>query len=208
MRRFFFFCGELVSFVLSLRIRGIFESIHLNYYTGLYKRFFKGFGDGSFIVPKLRMLVGAGCITVGKNCIIGKNAKLCAYKRYGNQVFKPSVTIGDGVQIGDNVHITCIQKIVIGNGVLMGSGILISDNAHGSTDMKDLQMCPTARQLSTRCGGVIIEDDVWICEKATILPGVRIGKGAIIGSNAVVTKDVPPYTVVVGQPSRYINHGG
>ena len=52
---------------------------------------------------------------------------------------------------------------------------------------------------------VVIGENVWIGDKATILPGVSIGDGAVIGANAVVTKDVPPYSVVVGNPAKIIN---
>jgi len=51
---------------------------------------------------------------------------------------------------------------------------------------------------------IIIEDDVWIGFNATILKGVKIGKGAIVSACSVVTKDVPPYTIVVGNPARVI----
>ena len=53
-------------------------------------------------------------------------------------------------------------------------------------------------------GPVIIEDNVWIGDKATILSGVKIGKGAIVAANAVVTKDVPAYSVVAGNPAKII----
>ena len=53
-------------------------------------------------------------------------------------------------------------------------------------------------------GPVIIQDNVWIGEKATILPGVTIGEGAIIGANSVVTKDVPAKSLVVGCPAKIV----
>ncbi|MBR4243334.1 MAG: hypothetical protein IKR98_05525 [Bacteroidaceae bacterium] len=53
-------------------------------------------------------------------------------------------------------------------------------------------------------GPVVIEDNVWIGEMACIMPGVTIGRGAIVGANAVVTHDVPPYTLVAGNPARII----
>ena len=61
------------------------------------------------------------------------------------------------------------------------------------------------RKTAVRLGRpVVIEDKVWIGINATILPGVRVGYGAIIGANSVVTKDVPPMTVVAGNPARTI----
>lgn len=196
--------GCIVSYVFTLRIRDMITAINLYFYTGTQKRFFKRFGKGSCIVPTLRMLVGANCIEIGKDCVIGKNAKLAAYVSYGDKKYNPSIIIGDNVQIGDNVHITCINHIKIGNGVLMGSSILITDNNHGSSSNSDMLIRPVERELSSR-GEVIIEDNVWIGEKASIMSGVKVGYGAIIGANVVVTKDVPAYSVVVGQPMRYIS---
>jgi len=63
---------------------------------------------------------------------------------------------------------------------------------------------PMIDQGNTEPKAVVIEDDVWIAARAIILPGVRIGKGAVIAAGAVVTKDVPPYTVVGGIPARKI----
>ncbi|WP_303642797.1 DapH/DapD/GlmU-related protein, partial [uncultured Duncaniella sp.] len=66
---------------------------------------------------------------------------------------------------------------------------------------------PASRPLWSK-GKVIIEDSVWIGDKATILPNVTLGKGCIIGANSVVTKDIPPYAIACGNPAkviRYIN---
>jgi acetyltransferase-like isoleucine patch superfamily enzyme len=55
---------------------------------------------------------------------------------------------------------------------------------------------------------VIIEDDVWIGANATILPGVRVGKGSVIGAGSVVTNDIPEYSIAVGIPARVISKRG
>ncbi len=55
-------------------------------------------------------------------------------------------------------------------------------------------------------GNIIVEDDVWIGKNALILSGVKIGRGAIIGANTIVTKDVPPYAIVVGNPQKIIKY--
>lgn len=80
---------------------------------------------------------------------------------------------------------------------------LITDNSHGGFDREQLKLRPNIRPLVSK-GEVIIDDNVWIGEKASILPGVHIGEGAIIGAGAVVTKDVPPFSVVVGNPARIV----
>ena len=80
----------------------------------------------------------------------------------------------------------------------------ISDNSHERTDMNDIKMAPAKRPIYSK-GPVVIIDNVWIGDKATVLAGVTIGESAVIGVNTVVTKDVPPYSIVVWSPMRIIN---
>ena len=105
--------------------------------------------------------------------------------------------------MGENSHITCANKIVIGNGVAIGKSVLISDNAHGELNLNTLNISPLKREVTSK-GPVIIEDNVWIGDKASILPNVHIGKGAVIAANAVVTKNVPAYAVVGGNPAKIL----
>ena len=79
----------------------------------------------------------------------------------------------------------------------------ITDNSHGKSDYESLSIPPILRLLHSK-GPVIIEDGVWIGDKVTILPGVRIGENSIIGANALVTKDVPANCVVGGVPAKLI----
>lgn len=111
--------------------------------------------------------------------------------------------IGNGVSVGEYSHITCANRIVIGDGVLTGRFVLITDNSHGGGQNTDLAKAPLCRQLHSK-GPVIIGNNVWIGDKATILPGVTVGEGAIVAANAVVTRDVPAYTVVGGCPARVL----
>ena len=140
-------------------------------------------------------------IKIGNDCYFGKNAVLTTW---GEERGTLKLTIGDGCAFGEYIHLTAFNKIVIGNNVLTGRWVTISDNSHGRTDMSDMKMPPRKRPIYSK-GSVIIEDDVWIGDKATILAGVTIGRGAIIGANAVVTKDVPPYSIAVGSPIRIIH---
>lgn len=152
----------------------------------------------------MRLLKGGEYISIGHNSHIGVQAELTAWDKFGGDRFSPSIEIGDNVSIGSYCHITAINHIKIGNGVLTGRWVTITDNSHGETDFDSLNMLPVKRPLKSK-GPVIIEDNVWIGDKATILPGVTIGKGSVIGSNAVVSKDVPPYSIAVGNPIRIIN---
>lgn len=176
----------------------------ISLYTGYNRRFFKKFGKNSVIIPKYRMLEGAKYITIGNNCIIGSNVQLTAYDSYGVQKFTPSLVIGDGTEIGDGSHITCINRIELGDNVLTGRYVLITDNSHGKPSDSIKGVEPAKRDMYSK-NPVVIKDNVWIGEKASILAGVTVGEGAIIGANTVITKDVPPYTLAVGSPARYVS---
>lgn len=103
------------------------------------------------------------------------------------------LTIGDGCYLNSGVSIGATRSIVLGKRVRVGPLVMIVDS-----DFHDLYQ--RSRRPPSR--PVVIEDDVWITAKVTILPGVRIGRGSVVGASAVVTHDVPPFTVVAGVPAR------
>ena len=150
-------------------------------------------------------------ISIGDNVYFDNWIYLTAWDRYSCiekgqecvQHFTPQLIIGDNCRFGAFNHITAINKIIIGNGVLTGKWVTITDNSHGRFEEEQLKILPMKRPLFSK-GAVTIGDNVWIGDKATILPGVKIGEGAIIGANTIVTKDVPPYSMVVGNPTRVI----
>ena len=148
-------------------------------------------------------LQGGKYISLGNNVSIGKRVDLTAWDNYCDVKFTPEISIGQNTKIGDDCHITSINKIIIGSNVLFGKKITVTDNAHGNTSFDSLKIPPYLRPLYSK-GPVIIEDGVWIGDKVTILPGVTIGKNAIIGANSVVTKDIPKNTVVGGNPAKII----
>ena len=164
---------------------------------------FRQFGKGSLLNRRARLLAGEKYIRIGERVTIGNQIQLTAWDRYLDQRFQPEIVIGDGCSIGDGAHITAIDRIELGKNVLTGKYVLITDNAHGDADPDLLEIAPNKRPLVSK-GPVIIEDNVWIGEKASILPGVRVGRGAIIGAGAVVTKDVPAGTMAVGVPARIV----
>ena len=155
------------------------------------------------IVKNGLTLHGGRYITIGKGSVIGRNATIEAWDCFLGEHFTPKINIGENVTIKDNVHITSVNSIVIEDGVLFGPNVLVSDNAHGTTTLDNLNISPVKRKLASH-GGVLIKKNAWVGEKASILPGVTIGKGAIIGANSVVTKDVPDYGVAVGSPAKVV----
>jgi acetyltransferase-like isoleucine patch superfamily enzyme len=179
-----------------------FYRLSMFFFTLKYRRLFHSFGNDSVITGALS-LRGASYISVGPSSLFGKNIVLSAWSCFNNQTFSPQIIIGENVSIGDYAHITAINEIFIGNNVLFGRWVTVTDNSHGKTDICSLKTPPISRQLYSK-GKVVIKDNVWIGDKVTILPNVTIGVGSVIGSNSVVTHDVPDYSVAVGNPARTI----
>lgn len=111
---------------------------------------------------------------------------------------------GAELSIGDNsglgLHCRCYGPITIGNDVMMAPGVEIVTRNHETSDVTR----PMRLQGSRPAEPVVIEDDVWIGMRAILLPGVTVGRGSIVGAGAVVTKDVPAYSIVGGNPARVI----
>lgn len=195
---------DMVVLIYPLKLRN-----KLVYYRDVLhnhwiKRYIGYLGKNSSIGVGCQLLGGINKIYIGDNTGIGKHAILGCWKKYNDKEYNPKITIGDNTHIGEYTQISAAQEVCIGNGVLTGRFVYISDNNHGNSDYENLACCPTDRPLNIK-GPVVIGDNVWIGDKASILSGVNVGKCSIIGCNAVVTKDVPPYSVVGGVPARIIS---
>lgn len=195
--------GVLLSYIYNFSAYTCLCSIKKYIYTGLFKRHFCAFGEGSIINPSFLLLVGPQYISIGKNCYLGSRVQLTAWDKVNGVSFSPYIEIGDGSSIGDESHVSCINRIIIGKGVRSGKRILITDNSHGNSSFEELDISPSLRPMVSK-GQIIIEDNVWIGEKATIVANVKIGRGSIVAANSVVTKDVPPYCVVAGSPAKIV----
>lgn len=142
-------------------------------------------------------------IEIGSNFRFKERFRMQAIDNYKNQSFSPSIIIGDNVSFNTDIHIGCINRIEIGDNCLFASRVYITDHDHGDTSVDMLQIIPELRPLISK-GPVIIKNNVWVGEGAAIMSGVTIGENSIIATNAVVTKDVPPNTVVGGVPAKII----
>lgn len=110
------------------------------------------------------------------------------------------IMIGNHSGIGEGSIISKYTRI--GDNVMMGPQCYIytRNHRHDNIDI------PMIKQGVEDWKPVTIEDDVWIGSRVTILPGVHIGKGVIIGAGSVVTKDIPPYTIVAGNPAKIVKY--
>ncbi|MCB2153420.1 acyltransferase [bacterium] len=106
---------------------------------------------------------------------------------------------GDEVSIGIFSVIDGTGGLRVGSYVRMGPGVVIYTHNH-NIERTDI---PISHQGLTP-GPVTIEDDVWLGARATILPNVTVGRGSVVAAGAVVTKDVPPFSIVGGVPAKVI----
>ena len=119
---------------------------------------------------------------------------------------------GDGnIVIGDDCFINAGTVIFSGNGVQIGKWVLIAPNCTivpTNHEMKSANTTIRHQGFLPSKGGIVIEDDVWIGANTTILDGAQIRQGAVIGAGSLVTKEVAPYTVNVGNPLRQVGVRG
>jgi acetyltransferase-like isoleucine patch superfamily enzyme len=161
-----------------------------------YSCFFHSFGWRSVII-KPDLLTNTKLISIGNRVEIRKGARLEAVGSTDGQ--KPKLVIGDGTSVNLYFHCGAAESVMIGKNVTIAGRVYITDHDH-EFEHPDLP----AIKAGLRIAPVVIEDEAWLGEGCAILKGVRIGKRAVVGANAVVTKDVPPFTVVGGVPARVI----
>lgn len=160
-----------------------------------------------------RLFLGPNCVVLGsKHILVGENFNayanmwMEAISQHKSNVFQPKIVIGANVSFSDGVHVSCIDRVEIGNDVLIGSRVYIADHSHGcysGQDQTNPEIPPAMRQLGGG-GRVTIGANVWICDNSIIVGPVDIGKGAIIAANSVVRQSVPAETMVAGAPARPI----
>ena len=194
--------GKFCSFVYSYKTSQYLRIFKVYIYSAYISKEFNHVGKGT-IISYLSSLSGGKNISIGNYSSIGKMSVINAWTKYENDTFNPKIIIGNNVKIGSESHISAINYIKIGDNVLTGKKVTITDNSHGKSTLLYLNIPPANRSLFSD-GAVIIEDGVWIGDKVTILPNVRIGENSIIGANAVVTKDIPANCVAAGVPAKVI----
>ena len=160
------------------------------WYIRLLAPFYQRRGYGSKIYFSARMDTPPyRQFSLGKHSVI---ESFCCINNAVGDVF-----IGDNTRIG--IHCTVIGPVTIGSHVNLAQGITVTALNH---NFDDATKRIDEQGVSTK--PVVIDDDVWIGANAVILPGVTIGQHAVVAAGAVVTRDVPPNTIVGGVPAEVI----
>lgn len=153
-----------------------------------------GHSSNAFVAPN-------GKLTIGDNCEI--NAVI-------------TVKSGASVSIGNNTTIRmatigALESIIIGNYVIISSNVTIYDNNnHPTSEKKRKAMSesgfysPLWNWSESEHAPIVIEDNVWIGQNCAILKGVTIGRGSVVAMNSIVTKSVPPHSIVAGNPAQVV----
>ena len=128
-------------------------------------------------------------IIIGDRCTILRGALLYPY---GGRI-----VIGDRVGINPYCVLYGHGGLIIGNDVMIAAGCTMIPANH---NIENIDIPMNSQGLTTK--GIVIEDDVWLAARVTVLDGVRIGKGAVIAAGAVVTKDIASYAIAAGVPAR------
>jgi acetyltransferase-like isoleucine patch superfamily enzyme len=162
------------------------------------KLIFGSYGRNVYFFPGVRV-IRPKYISIGDNVTIGNDVDL-----YVHPLQKDSkefiIQIGNNVHIGRNNILGARKSIILEENVLIGPHVMIGDHSHRYEDVD----IPVKMQEATEAGPVRIGRDSWIGANVFILPNVTIGRHAIIGANAVVNRDIPPFSVAVGVPARVI----
>ena len=146
---------------------------------------------------------GKGRLVVGENLYL--SGRSCFYFS-GSLDNRPEIIIGNDVFIGNRCTLSVAKKITIGNNVYLSSNVRVHDKDDHPVDPERRRAGEPVRP--DEVVPVVIEDNAWIGTKATILKGVRIGNGAVVGANSVVVSNVPPHTLVMGNPAKIIRKIG
>ncbi len=164
-----------------------------------YRHIFGAIGKGSVLESPLRLL-NTGHIRIGAGVMIGLGIRLEAIFSSPDRL--PSITIGDFVNIENDVQLIAHCRVIIQKNAGIGPRCIIMDASHPFMDVHDPR--PIYRRISTTQSFVEIGEGAQIGAGTFIMPNVRIGKGSVIGANSVVRKSVPDYCVAAGNPAKIL----
>ncbi|HTZ85303.1 MAG TPA: acyltransferase [Solirubrobacteraceae bacterium] len=139
-------------------------------------------------------LVGSKRITIGSRVYFGPGCWLLTHEPEGR------LEVGDDTSIAGYCVLSAAVSVRIGRSVLFARNVYIADHRHGF----ELEDVPIIDQPLQDIRPVVVEDGAWLGQNVVLLPGVTVGRGAVIGANSVIREDVPPRSVVAGAPGRLV----
>lgn len=166
-------------------------------YTVAMRGRFAFWGRKSRLEPFAK-LISPNLVSVGNQVQLCEHAWINAYDDRGDG--KKTLTIGDGTYVGRFAHINAWRSVTIEKNVLIADRVFISDCEHNHSSLE----IPILHQGASFKGPVLLKEGCWLGIGVVILPGVTVGRNAIVAANAVVTRDVPDRTVVAGAPAKVI----
>lgn len=180
-----------------------------------FKGLFKGFGSGVILGQGIvlrhpnRMQLG-NRVAIDDHVLLDASGSGDKGVCLGDDVIISRNCVIQGktgpIHLGNKVDIGCSAILSSTNGIFIGDSVLIAGNCYigGGRYITDRTDIPMMEQGLFSKGPVVIEDDVWLGAGATVLDGVKIGRGSIIGAGTLVTKDIPEYSVAVGVPAKVV----
>ena len=184
----------------------------------VYQPLFKKLGPFALIETGVE-LKSAGSLSLGKRAVVQGNVQLNGWHLDSEICLKDFAYLDRGVnitvhekgriEIGSRTYIgpyTCIAgpgPVIVGEQCLISSHCGIYGNNHIFDDPNTY-----VRKQGFTCKGITLEDDCWLGTGVRVLDGVTIGQGSVVGAGAVVTKDIPPYSIAVGVPAKVIGKRG
>ncbi len=181
-------------------------------FAGKYSKKEDYFFDKAVFIDNESIIAGKGVIEIGENTKIKAYATVLAdgdYIKFGKNCILDEFSMlklwGGYIEIGDNFYLNSFSVLNGHGGLKIGNNVLIANHVSivpANHVFSDVSMPINEQGLTKK--GIVIEDDVWIAAGVSIMDGICIGKGAIIGAGSVVTKDVPPFSIVGGIPAKLI----
>ena len=180
--------------ILQYSLSDILKTVYALLITRVFYR-------GARLIRRPFHIRGKRNLKYGKNFTTGYS---CRFELFGGE---GCLSMGDNCNLGDNVHLVASDSVVIGNNFLSASKVFISDTSHGNYSLfkgkiSDPKQPPNERPLHSV--PVSIGNNVWLGENVVVLPGSKIGDNCIVGSNAVVSGEIPSDSIALGIPAKVI----